>query len=325
MLHTDVSLAAQTSQSASPKSEGSEEQKNAAVTATETQTNDEPITENQTSTTEVTGALDDKVPTVIDTAKAKEETEAQIPDTLEKEDKAVEPKLIAQDAVAKGPADELNDAQVDTQKEVYKKDIEKSLAEAEKFEDSSEIDRKEVGEVDSEKAPAEVLPAVDSPQSHEPDLNNSAAAAVAENRADNLQTVSSSVEPLASLSEPSCEVEQTVSASEKPFAGEVLENHGEHVVSNMAEIKEDRLPLKTQETSEQDSSPATNISEESTVNYVENGQEDGLTCGERTDEIPAESHVEVPQSTEVLQKLCEDLSHIEDQELKCESPTNNKR
>lgn len=329
MLHTDVSLTAQTSQSASAMSKVSEEQMDAAITGTKTKTDDEIMKENQTSATEVTDALDVKVPTELDTAKVKDETEAQIPDTLEKEDKADEPKLIAQDALAKGPADELHEVQVDTQMEVSKEDIEKRSAEADKNEDTAEINKKEeAGEVDTKneelKTTVEVLPAMDSVQANEPDLINSAVVEVAENSADILKSETSSVEHLASSSDPSCEVEPTVLAVEKPLADDVLENHEEHVVSNMSEIK-DSLPSKTQETSEQESSPTTNISEESTVNYIENGQADDLTGGERKDENPAESDVEVPQLAEMLQKPCEDLSHIENHELKCEPPANDKR
>lgn len=330
MLHTDVSLAAQTSQSASPVSEVTEERIDAATTATETKTDDETGKETQTSATEVTDALDVKAPTDLATANVNEETETQITDTLEKEDKAGEPKLIAQDAMANGPADELHGAQVDTQKEGPEEDTDKRAAEAAKNEDSVEMSRKEDdGEVETDKAelktPVEVLPTVDTLLTKEPVLNNSTADEVAESSADTLLSEKSSEEPPLSLSEPSCEVEQTVLAIEKSLAHKVLENHEEHVVSNMSEIKEDRLPPKTQETSEQESSPAVNISEESTVNYIENGQVDDLTGGDWKDENPAEVDVEVPQPTEILPKSCEEPTRMENQELMCEPPANNKR
>lgn len=339
MLHTDVSLAAQTSQSASPVSKVSEELVDAATTATETKKDDETTRETQTSATEVTDALAVKAPTELATAKVKEETEAQITETLEKEDKGGKPKLMIHDATAEGPADEQHGVHVDTLKEVAENDTEKRPAEADKNEDSAETNRnKEASEVDTEKeelkTPIEGLPVMDTLHTNEPVLNNSTMDElevkefltpmdIAQNSADTLLPENSRAEPLVSLSESSCKVEKTL-AIEKPVADKVLENHEEYVVSNMTEMKEESLPPKTQETSEQESSPAVKICEESTVNYIENGQVNDLTY-DLKDENPAEVDVEVPQLIEILQKPCEEPSHIENQELKCEPPSNSKR
>ncbi|MCJ8745684.1 hypothetical protein PDJAM_G00133050 [Pangasius djambal] len=338
MLHTDVSLAAQTSQSASPVSKVSEELVDASATATETKKDDETTKETQTSATEVTDALAVQAPTELATAKVKDEKEAQITDALEKEDKADEPKSMVQVATAEGPADEPHGMQVDTQNEVAEEDTEKRPAEADKNEDFAEINReKEAAEVDTEKeelkTPVEVLPAIDTLQTQEPVLNNLTTDElevegfptpmdIAQNSADTLLPENFSTKPQVSLSEPSGEVEKTALATEKSVADKVLENHEEQVVSNMSEMKEDSLPSKTQETSEQESSPTVNISEESTVNCIENGQVDDVTGGDSKDENPAEVDVEVPQLTEILQKPCEEPSHIENQELMCESPAN---
>ncbi|XP_053531012.1 uncharacterized protein LOC108256445 isoform X3 [Ictalurus punctatus] len=331
MLHTDVSLTAQTSQSVS---EVPEELVDAATTSTETKKGDETTKETPTFATEVTDTLVVNAPTEL--AKVKEETEAQLTDALKKEDKAGEHKLTVQDAAEECPADELPDAQVDTEKEVAEQDTEERQAEADENEDSAEIKRnKEAGEVAREKeelkTPVEVLPMMDTLQNKEPVLNNLTIDGhevkglltpkdIAENRADTLLPENSSQEPEVSLSEPSCEVDKTALAIEKSVAAKVLENHEEHV-STMSEMKEDRLPPKTQETSEQESSPTVNITEESTVNYIENGLMDDLT-GDLKDENPAEVEVEVPASTEILQKPCAEPSHIENQELMCEPPAN---
>lgn len=334
MLHTDVSLTAQTSQSVS---EVPEELVDAATTSTETKKGDETTKETPTFATEVTDTLVVNAPTEL--AKVKEETEAQLTDALKKEDKAGEHKLTVQDAAEECPADELPDAQVDTEKEVAEQDTEEKQAEADENEDSAEIKRnKEAGEVAREKeelkTPVEVLPMMDTLQNKEPVLNNLTIDGhevkglltpkdIAENRADTLLPENSSQEPEVSLSEPSCEVDKTALAIEKSVAAKVLENHEEHV-STMSEMKEDRLPPKTQETSEQESSPTVNITEESTVNYIENGLMDDLT-GDLKDENPAEVEVEVPASTEILQKPCAEPSHIENQELMCEPPANSNR
>lgn len=324
MLHTDVSLAAQTNQSASPVSKVSEELTDAATTATETTKEDETIKETQTSDSEVTDALAVKASTELTPAKVKEETEAQKTDALEKEDNEGEPKLIVQDAVAKGPEDEQHGAQVDTQKEVDEEDIEKRPAEADKNEDSAAMNiKKEAGEVTTEKeelkTPVEVLPAMDNLQTKELVQNNTTTDEVkgllshvdrVESNADTLLSETSSANPLVSLLEPSCEVEQTVLANEKSLADKVLENLEEQVVSNMSEITEDCLPPKTQETSEQEFSPAVNSTEETTVNYIENGQVDDLTGGDWKDENSAEVDVEP--------------SHMGNQELMGEPPANNK-
>lgn len=326
ILHTDVSLAAQTSQSASPVSNVSEDLVDPSAIATNTKKNDD------FPATEVTDTLADKAPTELATAKAKEETEAQITDTLVKEDKAGEPMLMEQYAVGNGPSDELHGVQTDTQQEAAEEDLKKRSAKANKNEDSAEMDRKkETDEVDSEKeeleTSAEVLPAMDTLHPKELVLNSLTVNEVkgllphmdrAENSANIELLENSSAEPLESLSEPSCEVEKTVLAIEKSLADEVLENNDEQVVSNMSEMKEDSIPLKTQETSEQESFPTVNISKEFTVNYIENGQTDDLTGGDRKD-------VDVPQSTELLQELCEEASHIENQDLECESPANSKK
>lgn len=337
VLHTDVSLAAQASQSASPVSKVPEEQVDAAITATETKKDDETMGETQTSATEVTDALAVKAPTEL--AAAKEETEAQITDTLEKEDKAGKPKLMVHDATAEGPADEQHGAHVDTLKEVAENNTEKRPAEADKNEDSAETNRKkEASEVDLEKeelkTPVQHLPVIDTLHATEPVLNNSAMDELevkelltpmdmAQNSVDTLLPENSSAEPLVSLSEPSCKVEKTL-AIEKSIADKVLENHEEHVVSNMTEMKEESLPRKTQETSEQESSPAVKISAEPTVTYIENGQVNDLTC-DLKDGNPAEVNVEVPQLIEISPIPCEEPSPIENQELMCEPPAGSKR
>lgn len=320
ILHTDVSLAAQTSQSASPVSKVSEE---LADAATETKKDVE---------TEATDALAGKAPTEL--AKAKEETEAQITDPLENEHKEDQPKLMPQDAMVKGPVDELCRAQVDTQNEVAEEGTEKRPVEADENEDPAEMNRKkDDGEVDTEKeelkTPVEVSPAMDTLQTKEPVLNNltideEKGVLTHMDRAENSADTSSAA-TLVSLSEPSCEVEKTVLAIEKTLAVKVLEKNEEQVVSNLSEMKEEILPPKTQETSEQESSPTMNISEESTVNYMENGQVDDLTGGDWKDENPAEVPVEIPQLTQILKKPCAEPSHIENQELMCELPANSKR
>ncbi|KAF4075866.1 hypothetical protein AMELA_G00223810 [Ameiurus melas] len=328
MLHTDVSLAAQTSQRVS---EVSEELVDAAITATETKKDDETTKETQTFATEVADALVVNAPTEL--AKVKEETEAQLTDSLKKEDKAGAHKLMVQDATEEGPADELHDAQVDTEKEVAEEDTEERPTEADKNEDSAEIKRmKETCEVDREKeelkTPVEVIPVTDTLQNNEPVLNNLTVDEHEVKRpltprdiADTLLPENSSQEPEVSLSEPSCDVDNTAIAIEKSVAAKVLENHEEHVVSTMSEMKEDHFPPKTQETSEQEPSPTVNITEESIENYIENGLMDDLT-GDLKDENPAEVDAEVPESTEILQKPCEEPSHIENQELMCEPPAN---
>ncbi|KAK3515385.1 hypothetical protein QTP70_018724 [Hemibagrus guttatus] len=339
ILHTEVSLAAQACQSASPVSEVTEEQVNAATTATETKKEDESTKETRTSATEITDALEVKASTELATVEVKEETEAHISEILEKEEKTDEPMLIIQDATEEVLADKLHGAQVDTQKMVAEEDTEKTPAEADKNEDSAEMNRKkEVGEVDAEKeelpTPVEVLPVMDVLQTKEPILNNSVINEVevkglltpmdiGETGVDTLLPENSSTEPLVSLSEPSCEAEITALAIEKSVADELLENHEEHIVSNMSAMNKDSLPPITQETPEQESTSTVKISDESTVNYIENGQEDDLT-GDLNDENPADVDEEVPQLNERLEKLCEEPLHVEKQELVCEPPTTSK-
>lgn len=311
-----------------------------AATATETKREDEPTKETRTSATDITDTLEVKASTELATAEVKEQTDAHISEIREKEEKTGEPMLVIQDATEEVPADKLHGVQVDTQKMVAEEDTKKRPVEADKNEDSAEMNRKkEVAEVDKEnkelETPVEVLPVTDILQNKEPVLNNSVINEVevkglltpidiGENSAETLPPENASGEPLVSSSEPSCEVEITALAIEKSVADELLENHEEHV-SNMAEMNKDSLPPKIQETSEQESTPTVKISDESTVNYIENGQEDNLTDGNLKDENPADEDEEVPQLNERLEKPCEEPLHVENQELVCEPPATNKR
>lgn len=312
-----------------------------AATATETKREDEPTKETHTLATEITDTLEVKASSELATAELKEQTDAHISEIREKEEKPGEPMLVIQDATEEVPADKLHGVQVDMQKMVAEEDTMKKPVEADKNEDSAEMNRKkEVAEVDKEneelETPVEVLPVMDILQTKEPVLNNSVinevevkglltAIDIRENSAETLPPENASAEPLVSSSEPSCEVEITALAIEKSVADELLENHEEHVVSNMAEMNKDSLPPKTQETSEQESTPTVKISDESTVNYIENGQEDDLTDGNLKDENPADVDEEVPQLNDRLEKPFEEPLHVENQELVCEPPATSKR
>ncbi|KAF5901796.1 microtubule-associated protein futsch-like isoform X1, partial [Clarias magur] len=328
MLHTDVSLAAHSSQSASPVSKASHEPEDATTPATETKEDDDTAKEIQISATEDTDTLPVSTPTELATAIVKEETQVELSDALEQEDKSGVHELTVPDATAKS-ADELHVVQMDAQKEVPEEDTEMRSAEVDKnsAEVSAEMNNKrEAGEVDTEvdelKAPVEVLPPTDILQTEEPVLSDLTVDGLKSKRlltsvdvADNsahLLPDNSNSEHLASLSQPSSDVEKTPLAIEKVVVGKGLEIHEEDVG-----VKEDFLPPKTQETPE-----SVNIIEESTVNYIENGQADDLTDGDLKDEKPVEVNVEEPLSTEVLQKPCEEPSHTENQELLHEPPTN---
>ncbi|KAM9436628.1 uncharacterized protein Hap1MRO34_001031 isoform 1-T2 [Clarias gariepinus] len=329
MLHTDVSLAAQTSQSASPISKASHEPEDATTTATETKENDETTKEIQTSATKDTDTLPGSTPTELAAAIVKEEKQVELSDALEQEDESGVHELMVPDTLAK-TADELHVVQVDAQKEVPE-DTEMLSAEVDKnfAEVSGEMNNKrEAGEVETEedehKAPVGVLPTIDIPQTEEPVLSDlpvdgleSKSLLTSVDVADNcahLLPDNSNSEHFASLSQPSSDVEKTALAIEKIVAGNGLDIHEENVG-----VKEDFLPSKTQETPE-----TVNIIEESTVNYVEKGIVNDLTDGDLKDEKPAEVNVEEPLLTEVVQKPCEEPSHTENQELLHEPPTNSK-
>ncbi|XP_047664763.1 uncharacterized protein YFR016C isoform X2 [Tachysurus fulvidraco] len=334
-LHTEVSLTAQANQSASPVTKVIEEQVDAAATATETKKEDETTKESTTSATEITDVLEVKASIELATDEVKEETEAQITNTLENEEKTDEPMLLIQDAKEDVPTGELHDAQVDTQNKVAEDNTEKRPEEADENEDSAEMNRKkEAGEVDTEneelKTPVEVLPDMDILQTKEPVLNNSVINEVEEKglltpvdirekSADTLLPEMSSAEPLVSLSQASCEAAKTALATEKSVADKLLENHD---ISNMSEMNTDILPPKTQETPEQESTPTVKISDESTVNNLENGEEDNLSSGDLKDENLADVDVEVPHLNE--RKPSEEPSYVENQELMSEPPATSK-
>ncbi|XP_046690154.1 uncharacterized protein LOC124375656 isoform X2 [Silurus meridionalis] len=333
ILHTDVSLVAQTSQSASPVSVVSKELVDASATAPETKNEDETTEETQTSATEVTDALLVKAPTELATANVKEETEAHISDSLEKEHTACKPKLMVQDALEEGPADDV--IQVNPQEEVDEEDTKKKLSEADKNEDYVEKGacNVEMGKEEL-KTPVEVLPAMDTPQLIEPVLNNSAIDELevkglvaemdmAENTVDTTLPENANEETPVIVSEPSCK-EKAGLDIEKPVADKVQKNYEDHAVFGMSEMKENGLPAETQETLAQESSPAMNIIEESTVNYIENGQVEDLADVPLKDENAAELNAEEPQLTKFLVKPPEEPSHIENQEIVSEPSADSK-
>ncbi|TSL10145.1 Ubiquitin thioesterase otulin [Bagarius yarrelli] len=327
-LHTDVSLSAQTNQSASPVLKATEEQADAATTITETKEEDETTIESHDSATEVSEALHDTASTELATAEVNKETEAQITDEVEKEKKSDESKLIIQDATTEIISDEMDNVQVDMHKDL----IEKETEEFDKNKDFPEFDRKqEAGAIDTEqKELVEVSSLIATLQTNEPVLNNSEIDEekgpltpnnISEKSADALLPKKSIAELLVSLSEPS--ETETEQPTEKSVANNVLENHEEHFVSNLSAIKEESVPPKAQKTSEQDSTPTVTISKESTVNYVKNDQENDFYCGDLNDETTADV-VEVPFMEKRLEKPFEEPSNVKNQELMCEPPGINK-
>ncbi|KAI5092209.1 fibrous sheath CABYR-binding protein-like [Silurus meridionalis] len=321
------------SQSASPVSIVSKELVDASATAPETKNEDETTEETQTSATEVTDALLVKAPTELATANVKEETEAHISDSLEKEHTACKPKLMVQDALEEGPADDV--IQVNPQEEVDEEDTKKKLSEADKNEDYVEKGacNVEMGKEEL-KTPVEVLPAMDTPQLIEPVLNNSAIDELevkglvaemdmAENTVDTTLPENANEETPVIVSEPSCK-EKAGLDIEKPVADKVQKNYEDHAVFGMSEMKENGLPAETQETLAQESSPAINIIEESTVNYIENGQVEDLADVPLKDENAAELNAEEPQLTKFLVKPPEEPSHIENQEIVSEPSADSK-
>ncbi|KAI5617078.1 fibrous sheath CABYR-binding protein-like [Silurus asotus] len=315
------------SQSASPVSIVSKELVDASATPPETKNEDETTEETQTSATEVTDA------TELAIANVNGETEAHISDSLEKEHTACKPKLMVQDALEEGPADDV--IQVNPQQEVDEEDTKKMMSKADENEDYLE---KGAGNVETGKeelkTPVEVLPAMEIPQPIEPVLNNSAIDELkvkglvaemdmAENTVDTTLPENAIAETPVIVSELSCE-EKAGLAVEKPVADEVQQNYEDHAVFGMSEMMENGLPAETQETLAQESSPAMNIIEESTVNYIENGQvEDSADVGLR-DENAAELNAEEPQLTEFLVKPPEEPSRIGNQEIVSEASADSK-
>ncbi|XP_036414125.1 uncharacterized protein LOC118798717 [Colossoma macropomum] len=299
-LHTDISRAAQASQSSSP--EVSTEPVVTAIEVAETK--------NSAETEEIQTAAEDTVKAPIEIVKVDEAAGAAL-EVQERPAEAEEAPLQASEVGTKQEAAEVDirkdDAEVDIENEAAKVDAENKAAEVDVEEEAAVVDakeaatevdiKKEAAEVDAKEAVADVEKAGEMDIEEKPETSVDVLAEKDDTRTKQDSTADTQ------------EVEQ-LTTTDVTADTSVMEESREEPQTCPPEPSGSELPSETQEPSEIAASPAVEITDELTPHSLENGQVEDL---KDENSVIVDAASETPQQTELLQKTSEESSHVEDE------------